>query len=163
MCGRHGWVWRLARRRLGDVAGAAVALAAALRRHVPDTGFAALADAIAREADAPGWCGLSGDGAVTVRPTPGNRHVPLPPTPSRKGRGRIWVTARDGRHFLGSPIDVAAITAAVGCVSGKDGGLTGWAWHPGDPNVDPVLTIRPADWTRADHTHRVRRRCADRP
>ncbi len=23
-------------------------------------------------------------------------------------------------------------------------GLTGWAWHPGDPGVDPVLTIRPS-------------------
>ena len=138
---REAWLGlATARRRLGDAAGAAAALASALRGHVPDPGFAALADTIAREAGAPGWCGLSGDGAVTVRPT----HGPLPPTPSRKGRGEIWVTARDGRHFLGSPIDGAAITAAVGCVSGKDGGLTGWAWHPGNPNVDPVLTIRPA-------------------
>ena len=22
--------------------------------------------------------------------------------------------------------------------------MTGWAWHPGDPDTDPVLTIRPA-------------------
>ena len=26
-------------------------------------------------------------------------------------------------------------------MSCSDGGLTGWAWHPGDPGVDPVLTI----------------------
>ncbi len=140
---REAWLGlATARRRLGDAAGAAVALAAALRRHVPDAGFAALADAIAREADAAGWCGLSGDGVVTVRPTRAD-HGPLPLTPSRRGRGKVTVTARDGRHFLGSPIDVAAITAAVGCVSGKDGGLAGWAWHSGDPNVDPILTIRP--------------------
>jgi GT2 family glycosyltransferase len=28
-------------------------------------------------------------------------------------------------------------------VASERGGLTGWAWHPGDPNADPVLTIRP--------------------
>ena len=149
---REAWLGlATARRRLGDAAGAAAALAAALRRHVPDPGFAALADAIAREAGAPGWCGLSGDGALTVRPTPGDvaghagrGAAPRPDPAPARGGGGFAVTAPDGRHFLGSPIDVAAITAAVGCVRGKDGGLTGWAWHPGDPNVDPVLTIRPA-------------------
>ena len=81
---------------------------------------------------------------LTVRPTRDGPRPRLPRPPPARGGERFWVTARDGRHFLGSPIDVAAITATVGCVSGKDGGLTGWAWHPGDPNVDPVLTIRPA-------------------
>ena len=57
-----------ARRRLGDVAGAASALASALARHAPDGTLAALSDAIAREAGAPGWCGLSGDGKPTIRP-----------------------------------------------------------------------------------------------
>ncbi len=51
------------------------------------------------------------------------------------------MVAADGRQLLGSPLDVAAIAATVGCVSCSDGGLTGWAWHPGDPGVDPVLTI----------------------
>ena len=86
---REAWLGlATARRRLGDAAGAAVALAAALRRHVPDPGFAALADAIAREAGAPGWCGLSGDGAVTVRPTPGNAGTRAPPPdPLPQGEG----------------------------------------------------------------------------
>jgi GT2 family glycosyltransferase/glycosyltransferase involved in cell wall biosynthesis len=35
------------------------------------------------------------------------------------------------------------ISRTVGCVSGQDDGLVGWAWHPGDPERDPVLTIRP--------------------
>src|ERR1700760_3232924 len=48
-----------ARRRLGDRGGAAAALAEALARHVPDRNLAALADAIALEAEAPGWCGRS--------------------------------------------------------------------------------------------------------
>ena len=43
---REAWLGlATARRRLGDAAGAAEALATALRRHVPDPGFAALADA----------------------------------------------------------------------------------------------------------------------
>ena len=142
---REAWLGlATARRRLGDAAGAAEALAAALRRHVPDPGFAALADLIARDAGAPGWCGVSGDGAFTMRATcggPGIDHGPLPRAPSRKGRGRVCVVAADGRELLGSPLDVAAIAATVGCVSCSDGGLTGWAWHPGDPGVDPVLTI----------------------
>ncbi len=162
---REAWLGlATARRRLGDAAGAAEALSAALRRHVPDPGFAALADLIARDAGAPGWCGMSGDGAVTVRAT-GAAQIrgPLPPAPSRKGRGRnacwaarsnpclrapsrkgrerVCVVAADGRQLLGSPLDVAAIAATVGCVSCWDGGLTGWAWHPGDPGFDPVLTI----------------------
>src|SRR5205823_4287190 len=57
-----------ARRRLGDGAGAAAALAKALSRHVPDRGLGALADAIAREAGAPGWCSVSGDGRLTIGP-----------------------------------------------------------------------------------------------
>ena len=150
---REAWLGlATARRRLGDAAGAAEALAAALRRHVPDPGFAALADAIARDAGAPGWCGMSGDGKVTLECVPlpmreadGGRGPSPRSTPARKGRGRICVVAADGRELLGSPIDVAAITATVGCVSCRDGGLTGWAWHPGDPSVDPVLTIRPAN------------------
>ena len=52
--------------------------------------------------------------------------------------------SKDGTHLLGSPIDITAIIATVGCVASSDGALTGWAWHPGDPDTDPVLSIRPA-------------------
>jgi GT2 family glycosyltransferase len=146
---REAWLGlATARRRLGDATGAAEALAGALRRHVPDPGFAPLADAIARDAGAPGWCGLASDGEVVVRSVGSHRPLPLTLVRStaqaRKGRGRVDVVAADGRHLLGSPIDVAAVTATVGCVSARDGDLTGWAWHPGDPGVDPVLTIRPS-------------------
>ena len=136
---REAWLGlATARRRLGDAAGAAAALAAALRRHVPDPGFAALADAIAREAGAPGWCGLSGDGALTVRPMPTQRGVagpaggrgPRPRPPPARGGGGSRVTAPDGRHFLGSPIDVAAITAAVGCVQRQ-------GWRPDGLGLAP--------------------------
>ena len=162
---REAWLGlATARRRLGDAAGAAAALAAALRRHVPDPGFAALADAIAREAGAPGWCGLSGMSCVrSIRaPSASSRAAPSPRPPPARGGERFAVTARDGRHFLGSPIDVAAITAAVGCVSGKDGGLTGWAWHPGESQRRSGTDDPSGQRTRTDHDHRIRCRRADR-
>ncbi len=150
-----------ARRRLGDVPGAASALASALARHAPDGTLAALSDAIAREAGAPGWCGLSGDGEPTIRPLNDGEGCEL-----RLDGGRIsttagrlparWrdartltVTTSHGAHLLGSPIDTAAITASIGCVSCRDGGLAGWAWHPGDPDTDPIISIRPASGCRS--------------
>lgn len=123
---REAWLGlATARRRLGDPAGAAKALGEALQRHVVNLGFTNVADAIARDAGAPGWCGMTRD-------------------------GRLIGLGRDGpaRKPIGSPIDTAAIAATVGCVSSHDGGLAGWAWHPGDPDTDPILTIRPATGRR---------------
>ncbi len=142
-----------ARRRIGDVPGAAAAIAEALARHVPDHSLTALATVIAREAGKPGWCALAGDGVVTVHAGVATRcqldgkdvrlrSFRLPPN----WRDARWltVTAADGRHLLGSPIDIRAITRIVGCVAGCDGGVEGWAWQPGDPDADPMLTIEPA-------------------
>ena len=149
-----------ARRRLGDVAGAAAALAEALACHVLSPGLDAIADAIARDAGACGWCSLSGDGTVSIGPTTLDREVELRLDGRRATRaaGRLpkgWqdaralaVIARDGRHLLGSPVDIRAIRRTVGCVTSADGALEGWAWHPGDPNTDPVLTIRSATTPR---------------
>ena len=120
---REAWLGLAsARRRLGDRAGAAEALAAALRRHVIEPGFAALADAIAREVGAGGWLGVGKDGKLEEHFLGG---------PAETSR------------LIGYPIDAAAIAATVGCVSSQAGGLVGWAWHPGDPGADPSLTIRP--------------------
>ena len=130
---REAWLGlATARRRLGDASGAAAALAEALKRHVVDPGFTDLADAITRETDAPGWCGVASDGGVVRRPETGEASI------------SGTVIDRHGRHFLGSPIDVRAINATVGCVSNRDGGIVGWAWHPANPDADPELTIRPA-------------------
>ena len=138
---REAWLGlAAARRRLGDRAGAAEALGAALRRHVVDPGFIKLADAIAREAGARGWLGVGRDGKIEEHACGG---------PAETSR------------LIGFPIDTAAIAATVGCVSGQDGGLAGWAWHPGDPGTDPVLTIRPATGrtrlviTASDHGQQV--------
>ena len=131
-----------ARRLLGDPGGAAEALAAALRRRVIDSPTAALAEAIAHDLGVPGWCGVASGGQIRVE---------LSSLPAC-GRGGGWrsrrrgnllhVVARDGQELLGSPLDLAAMIALEGCVRCDRGGLTGWAWHPGNPNRNPVLTIR---------------------
>jgi GT2 family glycosyltransferase/glycosyltransferase involved in cell wall biosynthesis len=145
-----------ARRRLGDAMGAAAALAEALARHAFAPVQAALADAIERDAGAPGWCGLSGNGTVTIGPNGFDRQLQLrlDGHSVRRAVGRLptgWqntralsVIAPDGRHLLGSPVDIRAIRRTVGCVTTVEGGLEGWAWHPSDPDSDPVLTIRSA-------------------
>lgn len=116
---REAWLGLAAAlHRLSDHPGAARALDATLRRHVVDPAIANLADAIASAAGAAGWSGITRDGRSI-----GNRHRP------------------DG-WIIGEPIDHAAIAATIGCVSCRDGGLAGWAWHPGDPDSDPVITIR---------------------
>ena len=141
--------------RRGDAARAADALAHALARHAPDAALLAagsLADAIARLASSTGWCALAGDGTLTVRPS-----RPGPVTLRLDGRrvvGRVlpprWTAARtldvliDGRAALGSPIRIDVIRHVDGFVETEAGGLRGWAWHPGDPEADPVLRIRPA-------------------
>ena len=154
---REAWFGlAMARRRLGDVSGAATALAEALTRHVPGGGLKALGDTVARDAGAPGWCSLSGDGTVTIGPDGIDRKVELrlDGRSVRHAVGRLpagWQNARalavfalDGRHLLGSPVDIRAIRRTVGCVTTAAGGLEGWAWHPGDPDTDPVLTVRAA-------------------
>ncbi len=145
-------------RLLGDDGRAASATAAALRTGVPNATLRALAAALAPAAGFPGWCGLDGDGVVHGGVGSGSFsgvEVSLDGASVRPawsdGRGRLpagWRDARslqvacDGAPCLGSPIDIAAITRIEGVVEAKDGGLSGWAWHPADPARDPLLTVQ---------------------
>ena len=142
----------MARRRLGDAKGAAAAIAAALSRHVPHRRHAGLTDTIVLEAGAPGWCAID-DGSLLVRAALPGRSVVIHVDGRRLRRpgrltdwleaNRLSVTTNDGAHLLGSPIDVRSIVRLEGAVSCRNGDIEGWAWHPGDPDRDPVLTIRP--------------------
>jgi GT2 family glycosyltransferase/glycosyltransferase involved in cell wall biosynthesis len=61
---------------------------------------------------------------------------------------RTWTRSHEvtvcagGRHLLGSPIRLASIRRVAGFVEAHEGGLRGWAWHPGDPDTEPRLLIR---------------------
>ncbi|HTW29172.1 MAG TPA: glycosyltransferase, partial [Acetobacteraceae bacterium] len=161
---REAWLGLAAARRHARQAdAAAAAAAAALARHVPDPSFAPLLDGLASAAGLPGWCGVTGDGllllgggaaieavslALDGRPVAalaGDEGATLP---------RGWAKARrlevsiGGKALLGSPIAVPAIRRIEGFVAVGDGGIEGWAWHPGDPDRDPKLTLLGPDGQR---------------
>ncbi|MGI4747661.1 MAG: glycosyltransferase, partial [Janthinobacterium lividum] len=124
---------------------------------------------IAQAAGWPGWCGLSGDGrlhldpaSATVRGGSGRAEpeellsLQLDGAPvrvqTRKGvtvltgdwrGGRRLDVSRGGRPLLGSPLDIQAIQRVEGFVEVKDGRLTGWVWHPGEPERIPFVTVVP--------------------
>ena len=94
-----------------------------------------------------GWCGIDAAGRLragapaeatldgvklALRWSRGVARIPA---------GRRLVVSRAGVELLGSPIDLAAIQGVEGFVEAQGGGLSGWAWHPGDPGRDPVITI----------------------
>ena len=109
-----------------------------------------LVSRLAARVGGPGWCGLRDDGRplfeamlpVTFRLD--GRATPL------TGDGALpdkWIRARQLGAFtrndelLGSPIEVAAIRRTEGVVELTEDGIAGWAWHPGAPDTDPVLTL----------------------
>ena len=141
-----------ARRGLGDSTGAAAALGTALARHVlPPVGqIARLADAIVAEAGLTGWCGLRRDGRLLVR-RPGRARVRAVADgaalalESRVPASAARVEVSAGAPLVGSPILARHARRIEGVVATRDGGIEGWAWHPADPDTDPVLTVRPRD------------------
>jgi GT2 family glycosyltransferase/glycosyltransferase involved in cell wall biosynthesis len=169
--GREAWTGlAIARRNLGDLVGAGEAVSCALATLVPDTTLASVASLLAQQLAAPGWCGASIDGVLDIHLTDGPhltdgaRPIELEIDGQRRrtlNAGSLegerialprawWRTAHavgvivDGRHLLGSPLSAHAIRRVEGCVSASDGGLAGWAWHPADPTIDPVITIAAA-------------------
>lgn len=132
---REAW-WTLATARLGlgDAPGAAVALTEALRRfRLPDP-VPGIAAAIARAVGRPGWCGLGPHG-------PHGMTLPGAAASRRRREGGRIAFLSGGRELLGSPLDPAVLTRVEGVVRAEGTALVGWAWHPADPDRDPVLTL----------------------
>lgn len=136
---------------LHDPNGAASALGNALRRSTLAAGVDGLADGVVATLGLPGWCGLLGSGVPVVRAAPGIDIVVRLDGRRIAGRlpARAWATARrmtvmaGDSHLLGSPIEIPAIGRVEGCAepAGNGIGIEGWAWHPGDPETSPALTI----------------------
>jgi len=205
---REAWLGLAAvRRALREPSAAAMALSRVLSLFAVTHGLEPLADSIAGDIAAPGWCGLAAGmaGAIIIRLTdptgtadlrldgqplaPAGDGIDPPPSFPRKRESRTSPAAplfcmdarlrghdetpvgiklqsgvhplprlsagarrlevlSDGKHLLGSPILISAIRRSEGFVTARDGGLSGWAWHPGDPDTDPVLTIRSAEGGR---------------
>jgi len=162
---REAWTGlAIARRNLGDIAGAGEAVSRALATLVPDATLARLAELVARQLAAPGWCGVSVDGVLDIHVTDGRRGIELEIDGQRRRSLRVgpagarraalpidwWRAAHtvgviaDGRHLLGSPLAARVIRRIEGCVTSLGGDLDGWAWHPGDPTIAPVLTVSAA-------------------
>ncbi|MFL5255143.1 MAG: glycosyltransferase family 2 protein, partial [Rhodopila sp.] len=147
---RHAWLGLAAGllRSSGPKA-AAEPLGVALSRHafIPD--MEVLAAQIAEAPHGRGWCALASDGTVIIRGTgtqnarlsldglPLKRAV-LPRDWSRHSRLDVNV---DGEKLVGSTILIDRIRRVAGCVDSDDGGITGWAWHPADPDRPVVLTL----------------------
>jgi GT2 family glycosyltransferase/glycosyltransferase involved in cell wall biosynthesis len=145
--------------RLGELAQAAAALDHVLSRHALMPGVDALADLVARAAGAPGWCGVATGGRLLVgaagaaTPTLAIDGRILPwrgdpadgmALPKAAQAGHALTVHIAGRSALGSPVALAAIRRIEGVVACDGGGLDGWAWHPGDPEREPVLHLVPA-------------------
>jgi GT2 family glycosyltransferase/glycosyltransferase involved in cell wall biosynthesis len=145
-------------RVLGDLAGAARALASALSAYALVPSLEKLATVIAGEVGAAGWCGYVASDQVVIRLADQNATARLcldgqevgPPVPSGvhrlPRRGGPWhsvaVLPGNDLHLLGSAIRLAEIRRTEGFVEPCEGGLAGWVWHPGEPDTDPVLTVR---------------------
>lgn len=137
-------------RLLGHAEGAAEALQAALSRSAPTAAMRGLAGLVAADAGLPGWCGVDGQGVLHMGLTRPDS-VLLDGVPVRPGpEGALpaaWRHARflsvtlAGVSLLGSPVDLASIRAVEGFVELRGGDLHGWAWHPADPALDPVVTL----------------------
>jgi GT2 family glycosyltransferase/glycosyltransferase involved in cell wall biosynthesis len=157
---REAWTGlAVSRRNLGDIKGAAEAVSRALATSVPDATLTGVADVVVRQLPAPGWCGVTVDGVLDVHVTnnPHRIELEIDGRWRRKLRagtlalpGTWWRAAHkvgviaDGVHLLGSPLDVRVIRRIEGCVAACDGGLDGWVWHPGDPAIDPMITVSAA-------------------
>ena len=115
----------------------------------------AVADAICARVGFAGWCALRPDGNLELRnltpagTRPRSTAVALDGQSVRGrtlpvwwSRGKAVEVSFDGVALLGSPIQVGAIRRLAGCVEVSDDGISGWAWHPGDPETPPVLIVR---------------------
>jgi GT2 family glycosyltransferase/glycosyltransferase involved in cell wall biosynthesis len=153
---REAWLGlAVAQAQAGKGGEAAVALRHFLSHFIlpsPFSGIAAHADAIATMAGEPGWCGIAQDAVdgsyrwiasckaeIRVDGHPLRR----PALRAQHLRSAEQLTATiNNVPLLGSPINLAALRASEGAIALQDDLITGWAWHPADPDTDPRLDIR---------------------
>ena len=155
-----------------DLAGQDLRTLLSRHGHVRGPANVQLQDAIATACGGTGWCTLSADGRLRVtlldasaadmnrvvilldgsplgvrprRCTSDGQRLRglylLPPAWRQAERISIWL---NGCDLLGSPLEAALIGQIEGFVTAADGGVTGWAWFPRDPDCAASLIVRDA-------------------
>lgn len=156
---REAWLGLTASRlRLGAADQARASLIQALSRHTPRNDTRAVANEAIRATGEHGWCAVTYGGRLVMHTIVGETPVialdgdilPSPPPGAAASGYHLpphWVDAVrltvmiEGRHLLGSPIDVIAIRRTEGIVAAERGALRGWAWHPADPGRPVLLRV----------------------
>ncbi|AHJ61946.1 dTDP-rhamnosyl transferase rfbF [Granulibacter bethesdensis] len=114
---------------------------------------------VSRAAGLPGWCRLSADGHVhayevgTGDVNPASLSFTLDgitletaPSMQKLVAGHFLDVRSGNRPLLGSPFDLVAMYRVQGWIDwNEDGDVQGWAWHPGCPDADPLLSVISAD------------------
>jgi GT2 family glycosyltransferase/glycosyltransferase involved in cell wall biosynthesis len=162
----EAWIGLAAASQLqGRPEDAVSAISHSLSRHAlqPAPDMAMLAN-LSRSAGAPGWCGVGSDGQLVIwlvtkpraavrlavsldgkaleLPARGGTREPLRlQLPKALLQARRLSVTEDGKHLLGSPIQIAEIIRVEGFVEVESGGLSGWAWYPNNPSHHVELSI----------------------
>jgi GT2 family glycosyltransferase/glycosyltransferase involved in cell wall biosynthesis len=160
MARRHGtrecWIgFAAACLQAGRISAAAEAAQAGLSTTAASPAWVSLAASIARAAELAGWCGLQSDGVLLAQAGRAALSIHLDgckidPLPCGDGAYHLppaWRSAAalevrgGGVMLLGSPIAPASIMRVEGFVTRSLDGITGWAWHPNAPDLDPELRL----------------------
>jgi glycosyltransferase involved in cell wall biosynthesis len=148
----------------GEEAAAVAAAQQTLSRYAPPEDMDALFGRLASQAGRPGWCGLSASGRLRLggmAPGAAPPDILFDGHPARLRTGKdgpvlppCWRLAgtveilAGGVPLLGSPLDPAALMRTEGFVESGPGGLSGWIWHPADPEHVPDLRVLDARTSR---------------
>lgn len=146
----------------GDLETATVAVQQALSAHATDAALAAIARQLTETAVLPGWCGVRANGVLlaeaagSVLDTLLDDHPvealvggELPP----QWRHASLLHVRAGNvDLLGSPIALIALRRVEGFAERTKHGVSGWAWLPASPELDPVLRVKITSATSAEPT-----------
>jgi len=140
---------------MGRIDAASEAAQRALSTCATDPALAALAGKLAEAGGPELWCGVDEAGALLTNAPGRTLSVlldgaacpvrPVGPGKFRLGRKlagvrRLEVRAGD-RVPLGSPLLVSRMFRIEGFAERSAQGVSGWAWHPGAPSLDPRLAI----------------------
>ncbi|WP_194149577.1 glycosyltransferase [Oecophyllibacter saccharovorans] len=157
--------------RLGRVPEAARLLQHCLDHLPVPEAFQPLADRLARVSHRPGWATLSNDSTLLLRSPvaaevrldgellgwlPPGRHMlegldkadeeAGPASGGHPGRylaGRYLTVRVQGRDILGSPFDLQALRRCESLVVATESGISGWLYHPAEPDFRPKLFLEP--------------------